>query len=91
MTCMSPWSRPEGKERMNTWKRDKVGGLARGDIMLSDDVLYEIEALKAIYGDDYEDRPSVWNNASFSIRIRPIRQEEIFSRSFPVHMGDFYI
>lgn len=40
--------------------------------MLSSDVLNELEALKAIYDKDFEERPMVWNNASFVIRIRPI-------------------
>jgi len=38
----------------------------------SDDVANEIVALRAIYGDDFEDRPDVWNNTSFAIKIRPI-------------------
>jgi hypothetical protein len=36
---------------------------------------YEIEALKAIYGSDFEERPNVWNNVSFSLKIRPISFE----------------
>jgi hypothetical protein len=36
---------------------------------------YEIEALKAIYGSDFEERPNVWNNISFSLKIRPISFE----------------
>ena len=48
--------------------------------MLSDDIDNEMEALKSMYPDDFHDRPSVWNNASFSINITPIRQEEIYAR-----------
>lgn len=34
--------------------------------------MYELEALRAIYGDDFTDRPPVWKNPSFAIAIRPL-------------------
>ena len=39
------------------------------------EILEEIEALKAIYGDDFEDLPNIHNKRCFSIRIRPISFE----------------
>ena len=39
---------------------------------MNQDVVYELEALRAIYGDDFEDKPPVWNNPSFNIKIHPI-------------------
>jgi hypothetical protein len=44
--------------------------------MTEEIVGYEIEALKAIYDSDFEVRPNVWNNISFSLKIRPISFEE---------------
>lgn len=44
---------------------------------------YEIEALQAIYGDDFQTEKEVWGNPSFSLRIKPIAFEpdEIFSEA----------
>lgn len=48
---------------------------------MNQDVVYELEALRAIYGDDFSDRPPVWNNPSFAIHIHPIgEQRQIFCR-----------
>lgn len=32
----------------------------------------EVEALQAIYGDDFQPRPGVWNRPAFAIRIQPV-------------------
>lgn len=32
----------------------------------------EIEALQAIYGDDFEKRPGIWNCPAFAIKVRPV-------------------
>jgi hypothetical protein len=39
---------------------------------MNQDVQYELEALRAIYGADFEDRPPVWNNPHFALRVRPM-------------------
>lgn len=39
------------------------------------EVIDEIEVLKAIYGDDFEERPKEGNKTCFSIKIRPISFE----------------
>jgi hypothetical protein len=49
--------------------------------MSSDAVIYELEALKSIYGQDFEERAKVWNNISFAIRVRPMmyQSKDIYS------------
>jgi hypothetical protein len=42
---------------------------------ISEDVIDELEALKAIYGNDFMDRPPVWNIPSFAISIQPTIDE----------------
>ena len=36
----------------------------------------EVEALEAIYGDDFALKPGVWNRPAFSIRVQPVGLEE---------------
>ena len=38
---------------------------------LEDHVVYEIEALKSIYLDDFEDRGEVWGSPCFAIKVKP--------------------
>lgn len=39
--------------------------------MISEDIENELEALKAIYSDDFEERPPVWKRPCFAIRVKP--------------------
>lgn len=39
--------------------------------MISEEIENELEALRAIYGDDFEDRPPVWKRPCFAIKVRP--------------------
>ena len=39
--------------------------------VISEDIANELEALRAIYGDDFVDQPAVWKRPCFSIRVRP--------------------
>lgn len=32
----------------------------------------EVEALQAIYGADFEERPGIWNCPAFAIKVRPV-------------------
>jgi hypothetical protein len=43
---------------------------------LSDDVVEELEAIQAIFGSDYHERPPVWNYPSFAINIRATNSEK---------------
>jgi len=36
----------------------------------------EVEALQAIYGDDFTERPGVWNRPAFAIRVQPVGLED---------------
>lgn len=38
--------------------------------------MQEVEALQAIYGDDFTERPGVWNRPAFAIHIHPPGLEE---------------
>lgn len=44
---------------------------------LEDEVVYEMEALQAIYADDFEEKPEVWGNPSFSIRVKPQAEDAV--------------
>lgn len=39
--------------------------------MISEEIENELEALRAIYGDDFEERPPVWKRPCFVIKVRP--------------------
>ncbi|RYG96065.1 hypothetical protein EON65_54985 [archaeon] len=44
--------------------------------MIKEEIREEIEALQAIYDDDFFERPPVWNLPSFAIKIAPSRDEK---------------
>lgn len=44
---------------------------------LEDDVIYEIEALQAIYAEDFEERPEVWGNPCFAIKVKPQAEDAV--------------
>eukprot|EP01031_Cornospumella_fuschlensis_P028317 gene28317-34190_t len=44
--------------------------------MVKEEIREEIEALQAIYDDNYFERPPVWNLPSFAIKIAPTRDEK---------------
>jgi hypothetical protein len=46
---------------------------------LSEEVSDEIEALKAIYDTDYEEREKVWNCFSFAVKIIPFSDKDIYA------------
>jgi hypothetical protein len=39
--------------------------------MISEEIENELEALKAIYGEDFQERPPVWKRPCFCIRVKP--------------------
>ena len=39
--------------------------------MISEDIENELEALRAIYGDDFEEREPVWKRPCFCIKVKP--------------------
>ena len=44
-----------------------------------EEVSDEIESLKAIYGEDFEDRPlGIWDSINFVIRVRSLASEQIY-------------
>ena len=43
--------------------------------MLDEEVLNELEALRAIYGSDFSDKPPVWGRPCFEVNLRPISYE----------------
>lgn len=40
--------------------------------MISEDIENELEVLKSIYGNEYNEKPSVWKRPCFSINIKPM-------------------
>lgn len=40
--------------------------------MSSEDIANELEALKSIYGDDFEERPQVWKRPCFCVKVKPL-------------------
>lgn len=47
--------------------------------ILSEEVSDEIEALKAIYDTDYEEREKIWNCLTFAVKIIPLSEKEIYA------------
>ena len=39
--------------------------------MISEEIENELEALRAIYGDDFEEREPVWKRPCFCIKVKP--------------------
>lgn len=39
--------------------------------MISEEIENELEALRAIYGDDFNERDPVWKRPCFSIKVKP--------------------
>lgn len=44
---------------------------------IPEEITEELEVLQAIYGDDFEERPPVWNIPSFAIRIAPTKSSKL--------------
>ena len=45
--------------------------------MVEDDVVYEMEALQSIYAEDFEEKPDVWGNPSFAIKVKPQAEDGV--------------